>query len=261
MQPIFGTAREHNNRLYIAHYKKLDMSSFHFHSQLELILIEKGSANVLINGKNKILKSGAAAIATSYQPHGFHSDEECLATIIFIPTYLCEDFITITESKTASSPFIEDEETVKVIRDCLKRIDSGSLNRIEEIGYLHVMLGAILKSISFDGVGEPIDRSLMSEVLFYISKNYKEDINADKIAAQFGYSKAYISKLFRDGFKTSIGQYLTTVRLKNALLLLKNGDMSITDAALESGFPSIRTFYRAFNSEFGISPREYVRKN
>ena len=53
-------------------------------------------------------------------------------------------------------------------------------------------------------------------------------------------------------------KYLTIVRLKNALMLMYEKKHSITYCALESGFSSVRTFYRAFSEEFACSPKEYI---
>ncbi|MBQ7089957.1 MAG: helix-turn-helix transcriptional regulator, partial [Clostridia bacterium] len=38
---------------------------------------------------------------------------------------------------------------------------------------------------------------------------------------------------------------------------MKDPQNSIMDCAFESGFSSVRTFYRAFAAEFGCSPKEY----
>ena len=65
--------------------------------------------------------------------------------------------------------------------------------------------------------------------------------------------------MFRSAFGIGIGRYISTVRLKNALLLLEDKCSSVTEIALECGFGSIRTFYRAFEREFGCSPSEYIK--
>ena len=43
-------------------------------------------------------------------------------------------------------------------------------------------------------------------------------------------------------------------------MLLKDEKNTHTFCALESGFNSVRTFYRAFKKEFGCAPQEYVSK-
>ena len=57
-----------------------------------------------------------------------------------------------------------------------------------------------------------------------------------------------------------ISQYITMVRLKHAVVLMQDEKHSITYCALESGFNSMRSFYRAFAKEFGCSPKEYIEK-
>ena len=47
------------------------------------------------------------------------------------------------------------------------------------------------------------------------------------------------------------------LRLRETVLLMRAGKMSITACALESGFGSMRSFYRAFREEFGCTPKEY----
>jgi AraC-like DNA-binding protein len=49
------------------------------------------------------------------------------------------------------------------------------------------------------------------------------------------------------------------MRLRNAIMLMNEGE-SITYCILESGFSSANTFYRTFKSEFGCSPKEYIKK-
>ena len=41
--------------------------------------------------------------------------------------------------------------------------------------------------------------------------------------------------------------------------MLLDGKRSITEAAMEAGFQSIRTFNRVFSSQNGITPGEYRR--
>jgi AraC-like DNA-binding protein len=133
-------------------------------------------------------------------------------------------------------------------------------NPIKQKGYVYVILGIIMENIGFEAADRAIDTNLSSQILFYINENYKNDISLDTIAAEFGYNPSYISRYFKSCFNSGISQYITMIRLKQAVMLMQDEKKSITYCALESGFNSMRSFYRAFANEFHCTPKEYIEK-
>ena len=57
--------------------------------------------------------------------------------------------------------------------------------------------------------------------------------------------------------KISICEYIHSLRVEDAKVLLMQTNQSVTDIAEELGFGSIRTFNRVFLEKTGMSPREY----
>jgi LacI family transcriptional regulator len=57
--------------------------------------------------------------------------------------------------------------------------------------------------------------------------------------------------------QSTFKDYINQLRIVDALALISEGK-SITEAALESGFTTIRTFNRAFKRIHGVSPRQYI---
>jgi len=55
----------------------------------------------------------------------------------------------------------------------------------------------------------------------------------------------------------SFPAYLSSVRVKNAIRLLADEKLSITDCAFLAGFQSTTTFNKAFRELTDYSPREY----
>ncbi len=74
-----------------------------------------------------------------------------------------------------------------------------------------------------------------------------------------GYDRHYLSRCFRSHFQMSIGAYVNTLRLKDAVKMMCEGKKTVTECAMESGFGSMRTFYRVFTEEFGCAPRDYLQ--
>ncbi|MBQ8357856.1 MAG: helix-turn-helix transcriptional regulator [Clostridia bacterium] len=259
MQPIFGLKREQQNQLYLSHFKRLG-GMLHFHSQIELLLLEKGEAEVWINDQRRVLRAGEMAVALSYDAHAYKSVGEASGILLFIPTHLCEEFISAVKSKRATSPFISAPDAIAEIRACLDRIERGGTNRIKLTGYIYELLGILMEHVDLKTAQEPMDPRLSSKLLFYINENYKKEISLAGIAAAFGYNPSYLSRYFKSCFHIGINRYITILRLKNAIMLLREGNYGITYCALESGFGSMRTFYRCFGEEFACSPKEYLEQ-
>lgn len=263
MQAEFGIAREQQHILYHNEYVNKgsrEIGKFHFHSQIELYIVTKGEVEVWINDKWTILKEGELSAALSYDAHCYRTPEYSKTGLLIIPTHMCEDFVLATKGKRVSDPFIRDKEAVYKILESFRELRICDDNPIKQKGFIYVILGMIMEHICFEESDRIIDTNLSSRILFYINENYKNDISLDTIAAEFGYNSSYISRYFKSCFNSGVSQYITMIRLKQAVMLMREGKYSITYCALESGFNSIRSFYRAFTSEFNCTPREYLEK-
>jgi AraC-like DNA-binding protein len=73
-----------------------------------------------------------------------------------------------------------------------------------------------------------------------------------------GLSPFHFSRVFRELAGVPPHRYLQRVRLARAAVLLREG-MTVTDAALASGFPSLSHFIRQFRRAYGASPSRYGR--
>jgi len=257
LKAIFGIERERHNRLFYKEYKN-DKGVFHFHSQIELYFVTEGEMEIYVGDKGKTVKAGEMSVALSFTPHSYKTPVASRSKVFIIPSYMCEEFINFTENKKATTPFITDKETVKKIGEYVSNA-LVSTNEIQRLGYIYVILGTIMNFICLEDTTENKDNDLSSKLLFYINENFKNDLTLSSISAHFGYNASYISKYFRDCFNIGLIQYLTVIRLKNALMLMHEKRHTLTYCAFESGFNSMRTFYRVFSSEFSCTPKEYIK--
>lgn len=258
MRAEFGINREKNNTLFYNEYKNC-YGRFHFHSQIELLFVDEGEMEILINNHEKTLKQGEMSVALSYDAHAYRTPESSYASLFIIPAYMCEEFINTIKHKRVTNPFITSTDAVRKIKECVSEINKIEKNDIKLTGYIYVILGLIMENIDFCPSKESINPELSANILFYINENFKKNITLSSIAIEFGYSQSYISRYFKSCFNIGLNQYITIIRLKNALLLMKEKKHSLTYCAFESGFNSMRTFYRVFYNEFKCSPKEYFK--
>ena len=131
-------------------------------------------------------------------------------------------------------------------------------SELQRRGYVYVILGAILEKLTPSDEVDSQDINFSADVLIYISEHFREELTLGTLATALGYNESYLSRSFHRTFGISFGKYLNMQRLREALALMREGKMSITECALESGFGSMRSFYRAFHEKFGCTPKEYL---
>ena len=82
----------------------------------------------------------------------------------------------------------------------------------------------------------------------------------DSVAERLQVSRSCVSHIFSDRIGVNFREYINSLRISEAEELLRNRSYSVTEVANRAGFPTIRTFNRAFQKKHGISPGQY-RKN
>lgn len=259
LQAVFGLSRERNNRLFYKEYTN-DKGICHFHSQIELYFVDDGQMEAVVNGSKRLLSKGEMSVALSYDSHAYRTPEASRSSVLIVPGYLCGEFLDAVRGKRTVRPFITDRTVVQKLKEYVALLRQADDNPVKQSGFLYVILGTVLENLVFEEAGRPIEPDLVSQILFYIEENYFEDLSLSSLAVRFGYEQSYLSKVFKDTLNIGFHQYLNMLRLKHALLLMEEGGRSITDCALDSGFGSMRTFYRVFTQEFGCTPKEYRKR-
>ena len=241
MQAKFGVERELHNRLF---YKECenDVWDFHFHSQIELCLIEDGALEVLIDNKKRVLQKGEMSVALSFVAHAYKPVEYSKSSVLIIPTHACEEFISSIKHKKVANPFICDTQVTEQIKHCFRQLQNKNINEITQAGYVYVILGLIMDNVYFEQTDEDSVPELSAQILLYLHQNFRNEITLSSLSAAFGYSSSYISRHFKACFHTGINRYLRIIRLKNAIMLMRENKHSTTFCALESGFSSLCTF-------------------
>lgn len=97
----------------------------------------------------------------------------------------------------------------------------------------------------------------IDKIVKYIDKNYKQKITLNDLSKISQYNRNYISQLFKQNLGINFYDYLTRIRLREAIYELGRTDKTISEIALSNGFPDIKAFNSAFKSNFGKTPSEY----
>ena len=227
------------------------LTPFHFHSPIELYLVEEGEVDVWVNQQRKRLHGGELAVVLSYDAHQFEPIGAAITSHLIVPARLCPELA----KKSTGDPFLSDPGLFKGIRQCCGVIAQKRNDLLTE-GCTRVIFGLLLDNLSFTQREADADTDSVTQVLLYLNDHFREALSLASVAAAFGFTPSHLSRLFRSAVGVGFHQYLTMIRLREAVLHLSRG-AAVDFCAFESGFNSTRTFYRAFENEFGCTPGEY----
>ncbi len=238
---------------------KNDFCLFQFHKQIEIYFVDEGEMDLLVDGERKLLNAPAVSIAMSYDTHLYKTPNTSRSSVLIIPSQLCDEFNSALRGKRIAEHFITDRQIYEELKACFWSIRENKSNRLKQLGFAYQALGILLERATFVEADKSSDTELASQLLFYIEENYSSDISPSTIARHFGYNQSYLSRYFSMLFGVTMSRYITAVRLRNTISLMREGKHDITYCAMESGFSTMRTFYRVFRNEFGMTPTDFIK--
>lgn len=231
----------------------------HFHAQIEILCVTKDCITVTVNGETERLCAGSISVSGSYDVHSYLVEGDGAGTVLIFPIEYLQRYFAYIKDRVVTRHFICDKNVYSAITDLINLYKKQTVfNRLFDEGWVNTVMGVLSNVLEYAPAHSGGRVDAMREVLTYIRDHYEEDLSLKEISRKFGYSPYHFSRLFNSFANVSLKQYVNSVRLEAALNKLKNGE-SITDAAFNSGFGSMRSFYRDFNENYGETPQKYVR--
>ncbi len=111
------------------------------------------------------------------------------------------------------------------------------------------------KIVSVKGI-ETFTIELVKE---YIKDNFMNDIVLEDIASYVNLSSYYLSKFFKSKTGQGLSEYITSVRIKEAIELMKTQQYKMYQISEMCGYKSRKYFTHAFKQHVGYTPSEYQR--
>lgn len=104
-------------------------------------------------------------------------------------------------------------------------------------------------------------RPVVTEAKKYLYEHFRDpEIDLNLVARSIGISPAYLSRLMKQELGMPFKDFLTSLRINEAIVLMRSTNCSINEIANMVGYKSQHYFSTAFKNSMGISPSEH-RKN
>ena len=97
-------------------------------------------------------------------------------------------------------------------------------------------------------------RPSMQAAADYVIENSNSKLTLDHVASLCCMSKSHFSRKFKLEFGVTFQEFVVKQRIGNAVKLLKDSDLSVTEVALEVGFKDGAHFSRTFQKYMGVGP-------
>jgi YesN/AraC family two-component response regulator len=97
----------------------------------------------------------------------------------------------------------------------------------------------------------------MLEVMEYTRQHYRENLTTQSVAERFGYTREYFCRVFKRCTNQTFKKYLTGLRLEATVREMQQSDSSARQIAICNGFPDEKSFFAAFEKEYGTTPAKW----
>lgn len=226
-----------------------------------LIIVEQGILNIDIAGVKYKVKAGEMILLPANRSHRGYRDSDTSGSI----KYFWAHFVILNEHMY--SPVKEDNFALPIYftlnnRDRVRILSNQLLDVSLTTGirqrYCDFLFTALCYEIASQFENDNITENLtVNKAVSYINININKKITLQDVAEKIGYSKQYLSRVFKEYMKMSVNNYIIKKKLEFAKYMLTASDESVSAIADMIGFDDTGYFMRVFKKSEGMTCLKY----
>ncbi|AWZ44911.1 AraC family transcriptional regulator [Latilactobacillus sakei] len=249
----------------------------HWHREIELIYVIKGTINLGINDQPYIVSAGEIVLIDGGELHyvlASPGSERIIYQfdLAFFKTTMAQVDLPVlfSELPTLSRDW---GAAVTDIRRLLDQIYQEETNQLPAMTFevradIYKILTRFIREVPRTKVKTAASQQVKSDeilarldiVFRMVEKRYTGHLSLEEVAAEIGYSQFYFTRFFKRNTGKTFITFLNDYRIDKAKWLLINSTLSVTEIISQVGFESDKTFYRLFKQSMAISPLAYRKQ-
>ena len=247
--------------------------TFHWHDELELLILVEGSLELKVGYEWLRLTAGDIMLINSDEIHSMkETEEKNVVVCVYISCNACHerypDFYEIVALWPYSEAFNKINQNKLIIMENVNKL-AGLMEQTADRERIEQQFDSMLKSIiycyrlditdlngaAFQVTDEKMD--VIYRTIKYLYSNYDHKVNLKDVSEQEYLSMFYLSHSFKDITGYCFRDWLNYVRVEKAEKLLLKTNLPITEIAYQCGFSDVRYFNKHFLKWYKISPNKY----
>ncbi len=254
--------------------------NFHWHEEVEFVIIKSGSVLVQASSSNVQLHTGQFAFINSQEIHRFIPPGNVISqfyAIVFTMHFLSSCISDAIQQNTlqplldgtCNFPFFLPKEEpwhnalsyhLSSIIDLYDQHPPFMETAIK--GHLYFILFYLTSNNQL--LHNPVpsgDNRLnrIKTVLSYIEENYKHGMRLSDLSSLVSMSDAHFCRYFHKLVGRTPIEYINEYRINQAVKLLQNTNLSIIDIAFDVGFQNVSYFIKVFRNHKMLTPSQFRR--
>jgi AraC-like DNA-binding protein len=244
---------------------------WHFHPELELTLIVRGSGRRYVGDSIEPFDAGDLCLVGASTPHCWLTElgdpgpvhahviqflpESISSSLAQTPTFRPRGLLVGGATQTRAAELMRELFTVRT-----RPLDRyvGLLSILTELSESEHLTELAL--VDAPPPGDAQTTEVAAKLLGFIHEHATDaELSFNRVARAAGMSRATLGRVFPKLFGRTFAKYLAEVRVVKACALLSETERSVAEIAVETGFGSVSNFNRRFLSLKGTSPLRYRR--
>lgn len=253
--------------------------SWHWHVELELLMVETGTARVSVNGTDRTVKRGEGVFINTGLLHGAWPEGGetcCLYSMVFHPRLVGGSVDSILWQKYMEPllsdpcrPFVHFTNVLQWEKDasnaiqaawraCVSEMEGFEFAVREHLSRLVLLLTKNCPAAEKKPTEKILrDGERIKGMLQYIQEHYHEELTLAKIAGSAAVCESECLRCFRSMIGSTPIQYVKQIRIQKAAELLTTTNRKISDIGAACGFQEMSYFAKTFRELKGCTPGQY----
>jgi AraC-like DNA-binding protein len=231
------------------------------HPQLEFVFVQSGAVEVDVDGTNRQLIEGYAALVLSQSSLQYDYRDGIETRVLWCEATLPPSYTELTSLVSVQPMMLPVSRRMLDLQRMGMDLGPGSEKEVELLGAAlgRALFQEFLYQAELRERERPIHRSVLRARIF-IEQSISEPCTLGSIARYANVTPQHLTRIFKRHMGQPPIKYLWSLRAKKGAQMLRRSGLSVAEIAYQCGYENANHFSRHIKEHFGVPPTELRRR-